>query len=118
MRAHKGAQGLLPLHFVLLLAVPDLLIGLTALPMWRRAARLARDRDPLLLAWNLFGAGLLMTGPLVIELSQPGLFGVWTEGARTDEVLSFPLSIVPTFVAPLFVVLHAAAIFRLSARSS
>ncbi len=37
--------------------------------------------------------------------------------ARTDEVLAFPMSIVPTFVAPFFIGLHAAALLCLARES-
>ena len=91
---YKWAIGALPAHFILPVGVPDLLIGLTALSMSRRVSHAGADR--LFVAWNAIGAGSLPIAPILIQLSQPGPLRVFMEGPNTDEVLGFPMSIVPT----------------------
>ena len=71
---------------------------------------------PLLVAWNAVGAAVLLSAPVLIQLSQPGPFQLYFQGPTTHEVLGFPMSIVPTLVAPLFVGLHLIALHRLLAR--
>ncbi|MEE9609094.1 MAG: hypothetical protein V3U03_15250 [Myxococcota bacterium] len=106
--------GALPGHFILPVGVPDFLIGLTALPVSRWLARQPVAKPGLLAAWHAVGAGVLLLAVPLIQLSQPGPLRVFTEGPRTDEVLDFPMSIVPTFVAPLLVGLHAVALLKLA----
>ncbi len=109
---YKWYIGALPGHFILPVGVPDLLIGLTALSMGRRVSEEAGTNRSLFIAWNVLGAGLLLLALPLIELSQPGPFHVFEDGIRTDEVLSFPMSIIPTFAAPLFILLHVAALIK------
>ncbi len=110
---YKWWIGLLPGHFILPVGVPDFLIGATAPWMAHLALRDAARFRGVLVAWNAIGALVLLSAPALIQLSQPGPLQVYLEGPTTDEVLGFPMSIVPTFVAPLFVALHALALLRL-----
>ncbi len=109
---YKGYIGALPGHFILPVGVPDLLIGLTALPLSRRIAGGLGPNRSLFISWHALGAGCLLLAVPLIQLSQPGPLHFFTQGPATDEVLSFPMSIVPTFVAPLLILLHLAALIK------
>lgn len=110
---YKWISGELPTHFILPVGVPDLFIGLTALGLARLATREGRGRRSLLIAWNALGAAVLLPAGVLMQLSQPGPFQLYLEGPNTNEVLGFPMSIVPTLVAPLFIALHGVALYRL-----
>ena len=114
---YKWWVGLMPSHFIVPVAFPDFAIGLTALWMARRMARNPAGNARLFIAWNVAGAVILMLAIPLIQLSQPGPLQLFTEGPRTDEVIGFPMSIIPTFAAPLLVMLHAASLLALRARS-
>ena len=81
-------------------------------------ARWAEEELPrarrLLIGWNVVGAAVLLSAPIFIQLSQPGPLHIYVHGPNTDEVLGFPMSIVPTLVAPLFVGLHLVTLLRLT----
>ncbi len=111
---YKWYIGALPGHFILPVGVPDLLIGLTALPLGQRIANGLGSERGLFIAWHVLGASCLLLAIPLIQLSQPGPFQVFTQGPNTDGVLSFPMSIVPTFVAPLLVLLHLAALIKVN----
>ena len=109
---YKWLVGELPGHFVVPVAIPDFLIGLTAIPMSRRMAIHPLRHRRMFIAWNAIGASAFLLAVPLIQLSQPGPLHWIASGANTNEGLSFPMSIVPTFIAPLFLSLHAAAIFK------
>ncbi len=105
--------GARPGHFIVPVAFPDLAIGVTAFALARGLRRDEPGWRPLATVWNLAGAGVLMAAPVLMQLSQPGPLHRVPDGPDTDEVLGFPMSIVPTFVAPFLVAIHAAALYRL-----
>jgi hypothetical protein len=113
---YKWWLGALPGHFILPVAVPDFLIGLSAPFVSRSLARGRAGSRRLFAAWNLIGALVLLMAPPLIQLSQPGPLQRFTTGPNTDEVLGFPMSIVPTFVAPVLILLHVAALVGLARR--
>ena len=51
-----------------------------------------------------------------MQLSQPGPFWIYREPPSTDLVLAFPMALVPTFIAPLLVLLHGAALYARTRR--
>ncbi len=113
---YKWWIGVLPAHFILPVGVPDLLIGLSALPLAARlgsGANAARRLEP---AWHLIGAGVLLLALPLMQLSQPGPLWIYRDLPSTDLVLAFPMALVPTFVAPLLVLLHGAALYARTLR--
>ena len=113
---YKWFVGELPTHFMLPVGIPDFFIGLTAFWIAHLFTRDPERARPLLIAWNAVGAAVLLAAPALIQLSQPGPFQLYFQGPTTHEVLGFPMSIVPTLVAPVFVGLHLIALHRLLAR--
>ena len=114
---YKAWIGALPLHFIVPVGVPDFLIGLSALPL-AAAVRRASVSSRVQRIWHAGGAGVLLLAVPLIQLSQPGPLHWFREGPTTDQVLAFPMAIVPTFVAPLLIGLHLAALVQLRGRRS
>jgi hypothetical protein len=108
---YKWWAGALPAHFILPVGVPDLLIGLSALPLAARLAGGSNALRRLETAWHLVGAGVLLLALPLMQLSQRGPLWIYRELPSTDLVLAFPMAIVPTFIAPLLVLLHGAALY-------
>jgi hypothetical protein len=106
-------RGEIPGHFEIPVGIPDFLIGLTAPLVARRVGRDPDGSRRLFAVWNILGAAVLLQAPLWMQLSQPGPLQVFHRGPRTDAVFSFPLAIVPTVIAPIFISVHAAALARL-----
>lgn len=104
--------GVLPGHFIVPVGFPDFVIGLTAYSMSRRISTNFQGFKNVFLAWNLVGAAVFLLAQPLIQLSQPGMFQVYTDGPNTDQVFAFPMSIIPTFVAPMLLGLHIVAIVK------
>ena len=104
-------QGMLPAHFIIPIAFPDLVIGLSAYYMSQQARN--QSHDHWLLIWHICGTLIFLSAVPLMLLSQPGLFNLFETDPNTDQVLSFPMVLVPTFVAPLLVLIHLAAITQL-----
>ena len=114
----KYLDGELPAHFILPVAVPDFLVGLSALPL----ALWVSPEKPLgrwfLTAWNLAGSLVFVYAGLALHFSVSGPLQLFTSGPTTESIFRFPLVLVPTFLVPFFVGLHAATLWRLSVRAA
>jgi hypothetical protein len=103
----KAHMGVFPERFALYVAIPDLLFGLSALPVtaWARRGSLAR---PALLAWHL-------TGAAVIVVPVAGLMHVFMAEPRFDALFAFPMVLAPTLAVPTLVMLNLLVAWRLLA---
>ena len=69
-----------------------------------------------LLAWNTFGLLDLVSAIVVGALYSEGSFGILSAGTPTTRLLvTFPISLIPTFFVPLFILLHALTYKRIAA---
>jgi hypothetical protein len=112
------ANGVLPGFFAWPAGVGDMVIGLTA--PWVIMALIQRPdfkSSPLFVGWNLFGILDLVvavgTGALSSGLA-PGIVGA----ATTAPMARLPLVLIPAYLVPLFIMLHLATLFQVSAESS
>jgi hypothetical protein len=100
----EWARGHLPGGFALPAGIGDILVGVTA-PLV--VALLARHRGVRAFAW-WNGLGLLdlvvAVGAGVLHASGP--LGLLAGAVPSDMVARYPLSLVPTFLVPLAVILH------------
>ena len=112
------ASGKLPAHFILPVAVPDFLVGATALPMAVLAARNPDRARRGLVAWNLAGSSIFLLAGLLLHVSMPGPIQLFSSGPTTESVFRFPLALVPTFLVPFFVGVHGACLWRLYRRAA
>lgn len=94
------AYGILPGLFALPAGLGDMAVGLTALLV---GARLAAQRQrSAFIQWNLFGMADLVTA-----LSLGAAVGILApHGVSTQPMTVLPMSFIPTFGVPLFLILH------------
>ena len=109
-------RGALPAGFAIPEGLGDIIAALWALALlrqWRRGP-LAPGR---LLAWNVFGlADLLAALALGVLYSAGPLALLASAGsATTRPMVTFPVSLIPTFFVPLFILLHLLTFTRLGA---
>ena len=107
--------GVLPAIFALPAGLGDVLVGLGALAAvrWLGSGRLGR-----VVWWNLFGLLDLATATVLGLLTVPGLHLLQTTPTSALLVAS-PLSIIPTFCVPIYVLLHLVSLrFLVASRSA
>jgi len=110
----KMWKGLMPAHFIVPVGIPDFLFGLSVpLMVWLVFKKRVIGKG-VLIAWNAIGALLFFPSMVLLYLSMPGPIQVFTDGPSTLEVFQFPMALVPTFLAPLFITIHSAAVYQLS----
>ena len=105
--------GALPFGFGIPEGVGDVLAALGAailLPMIRRGTA----PRGWLLAWNVFGLLDLLSALTVGLLFSESALGVWhTATSNTTLMVTFPVSLIPTFFVPLFLLVHLLTFRRL-----
>jgi hypothetical protein len=107
-------QGVLPGVFALPAGWGDFAIGVTApIIAWVISARDAFSRQ-LFLWWNSLGILDLVLAVSLGTLASATSIGVLAGETTTQVMGAFPLSLIPTFFVPLFVILHLAALVRVS----
>lgn len=95
--------GVLPALFALPAGLGDVLVGLGALPAsrWIKSGRWGR-----VVWWNLFGLLDLANATVLGLTTTPGPFHIFRTNPTSALLLASPLTIIPTFVVPIFVLLH------------
>jgi hypothetical protein len=104
--------GQLPAIFALPAGIGDLLVGATAMGVAGRVA--AGERSPGIL-WNLLGVLDLVVAVVLGLTAAPGIAQVIITNPTTAAVTLAPVVIVPAFLVPLSLWLHAASLWRLRA---
>ena len=101
----KAAQGEFTAPFAYIVGGADLLFGLSAVVVWRLAARGPLGRG-LLLWWNLAGA--------LVILAPIALFGHWMmQDPRIASLFEFPMVLAPGVIVPLLVGFNLLVVWRL-----
>jgi hypothetical protein len=104
-------SGVLPASFALPAGLGDLAIGVTAPLVARMLARNpARLGSATFIGWNLLGMLDLVTAVTTGILSSNSPLGILAHGPSTEAMGRFPLSLIPTFFVPLFLILHLIAL--------
>src|SRR5262249_44043147 len=102
--------GELPGVFALPAGWGDFAIGITA-PLvawyWRRPFP-----QRTFIAWNVLGIVDLVLAVSLGVLSSATPVGILAEDVSTGLMSRFPLSLIPTFFVPLFLILHLIALIR------
>lgn len=110
-------RGALPAGFAIPEGVGDIVAAIGAIAL---ARQLSRGRVPRtwLLAWNVFGLLDLLAAIALGVLYANGPIGLLASvgGATTRPMITFPVSLIPTFFVPLFIALHVLTFTRLPAR--
>jgi hypothetical protein len=109
----KASVGEFPAWFALGVGLPDLLFGLSALWVARRAVR-GELGHRAFLWWNVVGALVIVpAAPILIQLGLPGPAYVFTSQPDARAILAFPMAIAPLVGVPLFVLMNACVAWRL-----
>lgn len=101
----KASMGVFPEKFAWFVGIPDLVFGLSALPVTLLARR-GRLSEKTLMLWHLVGA-------LVILVPVAGLMHVFMREALFPELFAFPMALAPTLVVPTMVMLNLMVALRL-----
>ncbi len=108
------AKGLLPGVFAFPAGMGDMAIGITApLMAWGMSRGKPWPRG-MRVGWHLAGLADLVAAVGLGVLTSVSPIGVLASGVPTREMGLFPMSLVPTFFVPLLVMLHLAALAKMS----
>jgi hypothetical protein len=108
-----AAEGRLPAGFALPAGLGDIITGLAAIPLALGLSSGAVWVKKGWVAWNIFGLldlvsavslGILYSGSRLGILAGPG--------HTTQLMVELPRSLIPTFLVPLFILLHLLALAR------
>ncbi len=108
--------GVLPAEFGYPEGLGDVIAAVFCLPLafaMRRQDLSSRLRRAFI-AWNIFGLLDLLSAITLGVLYSPSSFGVLRTAASTQIMVTFPVSLIPTFFVPLFILLHLLALKRSS----
>jgi hypothetical protein len=106
-------RGLLPAAFALPAGYGDIAIGVTApLIAWAMSSQTAPRRQIFIL-WNWLGILDLIAAIALGILNSNSSLGILVSGVTTRLMGSFPLSLVPTFLVPLFFIAHVITLIHL-----
>jgi hypothetical protein len=106
-------RGLLPAAFALPAGYGDIAIGVTApLIAWAMSSQTAPRRQIFIL-WNWLGILDLIAAIGLGILSSNSSLGILASGVTTRLMGSFPLSLIPTFLVPLFFIAHVITLVQL-----
>jgi hypothetical protein len=110
-------RGALPAGFAIPEGVGDIVAAIGALALARQLSRGPVPRS-WLLAWNVFGLLDLLGAIALGVLYSSGPMGLLAsvDGATTRPMITFPVSLIPSFFVPLFIALHLLTFTRLPAR--
>jgi hypothetical protein len=108
-----AAEGRLPPAFAIPAGVGDILVGAAAIPLALALGTASASTRGWYRAWNLgglFDLGLAITLGI---LHSPSPIGVLAGHGPTSLLMSeLPRSLVPTFLVPMYVLLHCLALAR------
>lgn len=104
----KATMGIFPENFAWYVGIPDLLFGLSAIYI-TLLARKNRLNDDQLMIWHI-------TGILVIVLPASTLMHIFMKDDLFQELFTFPMSLAPTVVVPMLVLLNMMVVWRLLER--
>jgi hypothetical protein len=107
-------KGVLPAGFGIPEGFGDIIAALGALALLPglRAGTASRRW---LLAWNTWGTLDLVSAIVMGLLYSNSSLGVLSRGGQTTELMvTFPVSLIPTFFVPLFLLLHALTFKRIA----
>jgi hypothetical protein len=103
-------RGKLPAEFAIPTGISDISVGISA-PI-AASILLSATRTPGVgfLIWHLLGVlGLMISGTMGV-LTSPAPIGILAPETTSQAMADFPLNLVPTFLGPLILVFHLAAL--------
>ncbi len=101
------------MYFEIFVGIPDLLFGVSAFWIARKAKHGKISKKGFLF-WNLLGALVIVpAAPILLQLGLPGAVQVFTSLADARVVFTYPMSIAPMIGVPLFVLINLLVAWRL-----
>jgi len=107
----KYLQRQLPLHFLVLGAIPDFMFALSAVVVTMLLNEHTLSHA-FLIAWHTTGM-LVFFGALSMFFSVPSPFYIWRTVPDASIAFKFPMLLAPNFTVPLFMLAHAFALVKL-----
>ncbi len=107
------AAGKLPGLFAWPAGVGDIVVGLSAPLVGLFYARNREAGSGAVAAWNILGIADLVVAVTTGFLTSPSALQLFAFDAPNQLVDTFPLVLVPVFLVPLSIVLHAASLAKL-----
>jgi hypothetical protein len=108
-----AAEGSLPAGFALPAGLGDIITGLAAIPLALGLSSGAPWVKKRWVAWNIFGLLDLASAVTLGILYSASPFGILVgTGPTTQFMVELPRSLIPTFLVPLFILLHLLALAR------
>ncbi len=102
----------LPLHFVILGSLPDLLFGISAVVVMALAVNGSVGSD-FLVAWHLIGFSVFFGAGISMFFSMSSPLRIFHGKPDATIVFQFPMLLAPNFTVPLFMLAHNFALVRL-----
>jgi hypothetical protein len=107
-------KGALPAGFAIPEGFGDIIAAAGALALLPKLRKGTASRG-WLLAWNTFGFIDLVSAIVMGVLYSNGPLGILSAGTVTTRLMvTFPVSLIPTFFVPLFILLHALTFKRIA----
>jgi hypothetical protein len=109
----RVAEGSLPAGFALPAGLGDIITGLAAIPLALGLSSGAPWVKQRWMMWNIFGLLDLVSAITLGILYSASPFGILVgTGPTTQLMVELPRSLIPTFLVPLFILLHLLALAR------
>jgi hypothetical protein len=105
----KWNQGVIPLHYAVLGALPDLAFAISAIGMAPLAA-LHKVGPRAWKYWHVAGIVVFLTAAVSMHFSVPGPLWFFHGGATTSLVFRYPVALGPTLTVPLFILFNVLGI--------
>jgi hypothetical protein len=110
---YKTMIGQFPAYFEYGVGIPDLLFAISAFWIARKAGRGELSKKSFLV-WNLVGILVIVpSAPILLQFGLPGPVQVFTSLPDARTVFTYPMSIAPMIVVPLFVMVNIWVVWRL-----
>ena len=108
----KYLQGELPLHFVILGSLPDMLFAASAIVVMLLATNGSVGND-FLIIWHLIGFSVFFGAGIAMFFSVPSLLRIIHSKPDASIVFQYPMLLAPNFTVPLFMLAHVFALIKL-----
>jgi len=108
----KYLQGELPLHFVILGSLPDLVFAISAVFVMFLASSGSVGHN-FLVIWHLLGLSAFLGAGVAMFFSIPSPLNIFSSKPDTTIVFQYPMLLAPNFTVPLFMLAHIFALVKL-----
>ena len=108
----KYLQRELPLHFLILGALPDFLFAVSAIVVTLMTGNESLSPG-FLLAWHSIGCLAFLGAGISMFFSVPSPLRIYQSGIDSSIAFKYPMFLAPNFTVPLFILAHVFALVKL-----